>query len=280
LTKLAASFLIAVVVSLPEPSRADESAGPYNSGYNLGTPYRGPLVAQLLPDTATKPGKEPPVDSVSDEVDIAEDETAEPVSDESAVVEPTAGKESISVTGVIVSSKSKVSIAVVRTPEYAGSLFLRVGSKFLGYRVLQITRRYVTMIHEETVTIKYEVGGSGGKFSETKPRDEEPVSNVTTYKQHVDLNLLPDIMMSFTALPRWTSDGKLSGFIISNITPGSLIWDSGLKNDDVVTSINGERFNSIPHAISLLESLKSEKKARVEYTSAGGVDKILDLDVN
>lgn len=223
---------------------------------------------------ATKPSsKEPLVDSVGETEDTAEAEP--PVSDEAAV-EPVAG---ISVTGVIVSSKSKVSIAVVRTPEYAGSLFLRVGSKFLGYRVLQITRRYVTMIHEEAVTVKYEVGG-GGKFSETKPRDEAPISNVTTYKQHVDLNLLPDIMMSFTALPQWTSEGKLSGFIISNITPGSLIWDSGLKNDDVVTSINGERFNSIPHAISLLESLKSEKKARVEYTSGGGVEKILDLDAN
>ena len=54
-------------------------------------------------------------------------------------------------------------------------------------------------------------------------------------------------------IPNFTDDGKVNGFKIFEIRPGSVFEQAGLQNGDVILRINGRKIDSAEKAAPLLQ---------------------------
>jgi len=75
------------------------------------------------------------------------------------------------------------------------------------------------------------------------------------------LSNLNSIITQARVIPHFVGQGqdrKLEGFRIYRIKPGSIFLYLGLKNGDVIKSINGERMDSVEKGLQLLQSLRNE----------------------
>ena len=68
------------------------------------------------------------------------------------------------------------------------------------------------------------------------------------------------------AVPK-EEDGKVIGYRLSGIKRSSLFRKLGIKNGDVVHSVNGNELTSISSALNAFDSLQSERNFNFEVTS-------------
>lgn len=69
------------------------------------------------------------------------------------------------------------------------------------------------------------------------------------------------------AVPHTDDSGKVDGYRLSGIRRSSLFRKLGIKNGDVVHSVNGNELTSMSSALSAFESLQSERNFNFEVTS-------------
>jgi type II secretion system protein C len=69
------------------------------------------------------------------------------------------------------------------------------------------------------------------------------------------------------AVPHTDDSGKVDGYKLSGIRRSSLFRKLGIKNNDVVHSVNGHDLTSMSSALSAFESLQSERNFSFEVTS-------------
>ncbi|MGH7822614.1 MAG: type II secretion system protein GspC, partial [Candidatus Binatia bacterium] len=81
-------------------------------------------------------------------------------------------------------------------------------------------------------------------------------------KQMENLNQL---FTQIRAVPHF-QDGKASGFRLFAIRRNSIFEKIGLKNGDIVSSINGNQLSDPARAMELLQQLKDEGRVSVEVT--------------
>jgi general secretion pathway protein C len=74
--------------------------------------------------------------------------------------------------------------------------------------------------------------------------------------------MAPDVLKQANITP-YQPSGNIEGFKVDNIVPGSLYEQYGLKNGDVIKSVNGEPIDGLDKAISVGQKLLS-----------GGVDSV------
>ena len=108
-------------------------------------------------------------------------------------------------------------------------------------------------------------------------RDNNKIVMSKDYRQKIIDQDLGKILMDATAEP-YFSQGKVRGFKLSQITPDSIYDKSGLKNEDVITAINGQELKSVAFAIRLLKTLKESDNIVVSIQRQGE-EMELQLDV-
>ena len=64
-------------------------------------------------------------------------------------------------------------------------------------------------------------------------------------------------------------NGKVQGFIITQISPNSIYDKLGIKNGDIVTAINGIQLNDAARAIQTLNSMRSETNIELQAIRGG-----------
>jgi general secretion pathway protein C len=86
----------------------------------------------------------------------------------------------------------------------------------------------------------------------------------------VDRNLqnMGQLFTQMRAIPN-VQDGKTDGFRISEVIPGSLFSQMGLRNGDVISSISGQDLNDPTQAIALLNSLRSSSALSITVRRHG-----------
>jgi len=82
------------------------------------------------------------------------------------------------------------------------------------------------------------------------------------------LQNFPALMSQARAIPHMTN-GKLAGFTISEIAPGSLYQQAGLQNGDIILSVNGKRITDARQAMTMYQTLKSAAAIDLELIRAG-----------
>jgi type II secretory pathway component PulC len=89
---------------------------------------------------------------------------------------------------------------------------------------------------------------------------------------------LAKILMQATAEPEM-ENGALIGFKFTQVDQDSIYAKSGIRDDDVITGINGQKLNSVSDAVTLLKSLKQADQMDIEFKRSGTA-KRLQINVN
>jgi len=86
----------------------------------------------------------------------------------------------------------------------------------------------------------------------------------------VDRNLqnMGQLFTQMRAIPN-VENGKTDGFRISEVIPGSLFSQMGLRNGDVVSSVGGQALNDPTQAITLLNSLRTSSSLSITVNRHG-----------
>jgi general secretion pathway protein C len=97
-------------------------------------------------------------------------------------------------------------------------------------------------------------------------------------KQRVSLrrsminNAIQDVSKLMTQVkitPKLGEDGRQEGLSMSNIKPNSIFRRMGLRNGDVLKSVDGQEIQSVDDALKLYENLRSADAVSVQIQRRG-----------
>lgn len=139
-----------------------------------------------------------------------------------------------------------------------------------------------TMVSLEMPTDQGDAGTAPSAMPEPAPivsamppmfgRDVERVGpyQYLVHRSSVDRNLqnMGQLFTQMRAIPN-VQDGKTDGFRLSEVVPGSLFSQMGLRNGDVVTSIGGQDLNDPTQAIALLNGLRNASSMSITVMRHG-----------
>lgn len=129
-------------------------------------------------------------------------------------------------------------------------------------------------VHTPTSVINPE-----GKYKEDGfERDAGKVVMTSAYRDRIVNQDLSTILMQATAEP-YLQNGQIVGFKMSQIDTDSIFAKGGLRDEDVITSLNGQKLNNVAGAITLLKSLKGAASIDVELMR-GGKNTAISINVN
>ncbi len=66
------------------------------------------------------------------------------------------------------------------------------------------------------------------------------------------------------------AEGKVDGFRIRRIKCGSVLYEAGLRNGDVIHTVNGRPVRNIPQALVAYRKLRKKRSLQLELTREGG----------
>jgi general secretion pathway protein C len=184
--------------------------------------------------------------------------------------------------GVITSSKGKKGVALVKQKSNGKVSAFKEGDEVVkGTKIRNILRKSVTFLYENKV-FELNVGEENPKeIKDDGSRERSIASNLTgvsgiektgdTLKVSRALKDslstgegLNKILMQAATIP-YVENGKLIGFRILEIDPGSIFDVAGFQNGDIITHINEQPINDAGLAIRALGGLKNSPSASFTY---------------
>ena len=210
---------------------------------------------------------------------------AETVSDGSA--------EGITIMGTIAQSTTENSVALIKLQDNNRVVAVKQGYRILDtYEVVGVMEKYMIikelktaqeiLIYQERFshefrrptppaapTLAARSLATDSYYSEEgfERRDNEIVMSAS-FRDNIIQNELPKILMQATAEPVM-ENGRIMGFRIYQIDDGSIFQKGGLRDDDIVTEINGHKLTDIGAAIRLLNSLRDATTVDVTIVRDG-----------
>ena len=110
---------------------------------------------------------------------------------------------------------------------------------------------------------------------EPPPSEEEGISQISDNEyiiSQVELDRafsnMNQILMQARAVPH-VVDGKTEGFRVFAVQPNSIYQKLGIRNGDILTGVNGSSVDSVSKALTLFETLKTEKKFNIDLNRRG-----------
>ena len=158
--------------------------------------------------------------------------------------------------GTVVARPARNSRAVVRHGDDPASKAYAVGDDLLGHEVVAIEQGSVTLVdaagREKVLTI------SDGKSNEVASRSESQdpydvqqgnVEQVAAGRYSIDPGIaermtLNDLSRMGRIVPKLEPDGTFSGFTLTSIRDGKMAHALGLRNGDLLASVDGSPINS------------------------------------
>lgn len=166
-----------------------------------------------------------------------------------------------------------------------GALGYGIGDDLLGEgEIVRIEPRkvYVKRTNGSIEYISMEDGQSyekekGGKKGKAKKKgaeaEEDGITKEGPNKFIVDQELIDKVMENpeqlysqIRATPHKGTDGSIDGYRLSGIRRRSLFYKLGIKNGDIVHTVNGTTLDSMSSAMGAYNSLKNDKNFNFEVT--------------
>lgn len=156
-------------------------------------------------------------------------------------------------------------------------------------KVIKVEARKVTFINLQNRRNEYvdlPDDGFQPQFSTTgggtglKSIEQVSANRFVIPRREIDESLkdLHKVLTEARAIPHF-ENGQPAGFRLTQIAPGSIYEKLGLKDDDILTGINGESITSDPtKAWNYVSELKSAKQVELSVRR-GGKDSVLSYDI-
>jgi type II secretion system protein C len=162
------------------------------------------------------------------------------------------------------------------------------------FRIVSIDSQFIVVLNgsDKTKVLKDKFSGAGGAVASNSAIKRFPdsysedgferkggkVSMTAMYRDKIVKEDMSKILMQVTAQP-YMHNGKIKGFQLSQMDPGSIFEKGGFRDNDVITSINGIQLDSVAGAIKLLNSLKEATSIDV-VIERDGAEQDMNLSIN
>ncbi len=179
----------------------------------------------------------------------------------------------------IVASPDQYSVALIQD-ESGGSSTYGVGYDLIGQATItKIEKSRVYFQRNNAEQIEYiEIGGEASTSDSPKKRtsaasEDGEVQKVGNNKYVVDQSVLDEILANPEKLytqvrvtPHKDQDGNIDGYRMTGIRRKSLFYKLGIKNGDIVHSVNGQQLNSLSAAMDAYNSLGNSRDFNFDVT--------------
>lgn len=155
---------------------------------------------------------------------------------------------------------------------YGGEIkTIKVGNKIGEYEVKEIKRNYILISKSEKVEkISY-------AFEKSESSSDNKGAKIESFaKREIEkLTHDPGVLFQEIRLKPFIEEGKTKGFAFEWIKPGSIFEKAGIKQGDVLLSINNIEIKSGEDAFRILQALRNEPSLKVSLLRGGK-----NIDVN
>jgi general secretion pathway protein C len=172
-----------------------------------------------------------------------------------------------------VTGNAQQSYAVIEDTQKREQNLYRVGDSVQEATVKAIFRAKVVLtVNGQDEALAMEDLQTGGPSRSIASRGSPSVSSRPTRAQRVSLRrnvidqAIQDVGKLATEIRIQPSE---NGLALSNIKPNSIFRRMGLRNGDVLKSVDGQQIRSVDDALRLYESLKSSDNVTVELQRRG-----------
>jgi type II secretory pathway component PulC len=69
-------------------------------------------------------------------------------------------------------------------------------------------------------------------------------------------------------------NNRLKGILVKNIAPGGILKNAGIKNDDIITNINGQKIDDYKNLWGIYQNIQSKSNFKIEVERDGHVQTI------
>lgn len=186
-------------------------------------------------------------------------------------------------TGTVVGAQSEYSKAMLEDKKTGEQTSFRLGGEIQeGIKIVAIRRFSIHLDNHgrrEVLNLDMEdkLSPQRGRFASRKSqpvRQLNPNEKIVRTGQNSwlldrryvesELNDMSRLITDVRAVPNLTKDGTADGFKLFAIRRGSLFSKIGLRNGDVVRSVNGLRLNSIEEGLETFQALRHEDNLSIE----------------
>jgi len=164
--------------------------------------------------------------------------------------------DSVKLLGTILESNPGNSFAVIKDSDSEKQGIYKIGNKVLGYQIAKILRGQVILLRNgKTFILNFPLGS-----------EVEPIVTVSEDKRIINRNAvskkIPDLNSAFKqAVPvPFIESGKIIGIKVTNIKDKSLAMKAGIKEGDVIISINDRNIGSMRNALKILQEMRGQEK--------------------
>lgn len=176
-------------------------------------------------------------------------------------------------------SKNEDRIALIENSKKSEQDIFSVGEKVFddGITLLGIEADHIEVeINGELKTLALDDGAKGGSGSSAAGDGDK--FSVPEDELNTALSNLPELLSQARAVP-YFRNGQSIGMRLFAIRKSSLYEKLGLKNGDIVKTVNDNNIGDPTQALKLFEQLKSERKINV-VVERGGEDKTLGYSID
>jgi len=158
--------------------------------------------------------------------------------------------------GTVLEPNPNLSIAIIKNKHSQIQKIYTAGDKFLNYRIASILRGRVVLLKDNKVFLmNFPLGA-----------ELEPITRISEDKKLINLDILlkkiPDLnalMEQGLVIPHIES-GKITGLKIVRIKDRILAKMAGLREGDVLVSVNGSQLDSVQKSLTLYKDLRGQEK--------------------
>ncbi len=159
------------------------------------------------------------------------------------------------------------SLAFIYDPQTRSRRLYKINDKVDDFRISKILAGKV-MLEKDGKDYELFLTSRGNEPAKTADsfltRDESGTMIVSKFQMISQLFKANEIMSKIKIIPLAGSEpNKLSGFRIDNVPSGSIIEEAGIKNGDVIYSIQGQRLQSMQAALSMFNRIQNQSRVEV-----------------